>query len=85
MKMPESTTKRRRPKYRRLTVEVEESVAARLEARAASSSRYRHGGDVAAQIVTLYIDLYDELQEEKARFVERQVRRERRRGFKAGK
>jgi hypothetical protein len=85
MKMPESTTKRRRPKYRTLTVEVEESLAARLEARAASSSRYRHGGDVAAQIVTLYIDLYDESQEDKARFVERQIRRERRRGFKAVK
>jgi hypothetical protein len=82
MKMPKDTTKRRPPKYKALTVELEESIAKRLEDRAAASSRYRHGGDVAAQIVTLYLDFYEELQEEAEAYRRRQYRRARRQGFR---
>jgi hypothetical protein len=82
MKMPKDTTKRRQPKYRTLTVEVEESVAARLDALAGTRARYPDSGAVAAETVRLYLDLLEELEEEMTAYKERQFRRARRQGFK---
>jgi hypothetical protein len=79
-KMPKSTTKRRAPKYRTLTIEVEESIAARLAALAGTRARYPEAGAVAAEVVTLYLGLLEELETDMATFVERQKRRVLRRG-----
>lgn len=70
--MPKSTTKRTPPKYHKLTIEVEESIAARLDALVGTSARYQNAGDVAAETVTLYLDLLEELETDMAAFKQRQ-------------
>lgn len=77
--MSNLTTKRSKPARRKLNISVAEPVAQRLEAMAGKYSRYRKPGDVASEAVTLYLDLLEEVNEDVARFKQRQIRRERRR------
>jgi Arc/MetJ-type ribon-helix-helix transcriptional regulator len=72
--MPDRTTKRRAPKYRKVTIEVEESIAARLDALVGTSARYRNAGDVAAETVTLYLDFLEEVEADVAAFRQQQRR-----------
>ena len=73
--MSKSTTKRTLPKFRKLTIEVEESVAASLDALVGTSARYQNAGDVAAESVTLYLDLLEELETDMAAFKQQRRRR----------
>ena len=54
-----ATTKQRAPKYRRLTVEVREDVALRLDRSVRLYSRYGTPGDVVAECVHLYLSLLE--------------------------
>ncbi len=72
--MPKSTTKPLRPKYRKLTIEVEESVAARLDAYVGTRARYEDAGAVAAAVVTDYLAFFEEFETEMAAFRARQRR-----------
>ena len=72
--MTKSTTKRLAPEYRKLSIEVREEIAARLEELAQQHSRYNSPADVVAEIVTLYLPLLEELDAQTKQIREAQIR-----------
>jgi hypothetical protein len=74
--MSKITTKRRPQKYRRLTVEVREDFAKRLDKSARTYSRYQSPNDVAAECVHLYLNLLERVDKATESFKRRQIQRE---------
>lgn len=73
--MPHPTRGKRKVKYRKLTIEVEESVALRLDEMAAKYPRYQGPEEVASEAVSIYLGLLEEVEERVSQFVEKELRK----------